>query len=207
VVQPLVQVLTDISIHSNVKSSLFKYCHTTNFSSSLIAASIVGPGVVWEPVGVLEVAAVVVPAGGVAPRPSGVVSPLASPVSVPVLVTEGQAVVALAPPVVLAVEPLVLAVEALVVESLVLVVKTLVLVVKALVLEVAVEPVVVEGLAVVAAAATMWLLPTKEPAKEPGARLILARCLPPPPSIGVAGAALPRWQEKPLLAINLLIPS
>merc|ERR1712158_196106 len=92
---------------SNVKSSLFKYCHTTNFSSSLIAASIVGPGVVWEPVGVLEVAAVVVPAGGVAPRPASVVSPLARPVCVPVLVTEGQAVVALASPVVLAVEPLV----------------------------------------------------------------------------------------------------
>jgi len=204
VVQPLVQVLTDISIHSNVKSSLFKYCHTTNFSSSLIAASIVGPGVVWEPVGVLEVAAVVVPACGVAPRPSSVISPLASPVCVPVLIAEGQAVVALAPPVVLVVEPLVeslvLAVEALVVE-------TLVLVVKALVLEVAVESIVVEGLAVVAAAATMRLLPTKEPAKEPGARLILARSLPPPPSIGVAGAALPRGQEKPLLTINLLIPS
>jgi len=186
---------------SNVKSSLFKYCHTTNFSSSLIAASIVGPGVVWEPVGVLEVAAVVVPAGGVAPRPSSVVSPLASTVRVPVLVTEGQAIVALAPPVVLVVETLVLAVETLVVES-------LVLVVEALVLEVAVEPVVVvEGLAVVAAAATMRLLPTKEPAKEPGARLILARSLPPPPSIGVAGAALPCGQEKPLLTINLLIPS
>jgi len=170
----------------------------------LIAASIVRPGVVWEPVGVLEVAAVVVPAGGVAPRPSGVVSPLASPVCVPVLIAEGQAVVALAPPVVLVVEPLVeslvLAVEALVVE-------TLVLVVKALVLEVAVESIVVEGLAVVAAAATMRLLPTKEPAKEPGARLILARSLPPPPSIGVAGAALPRRQEKPLLTINLLTPS
>merc|ERR1712158_307762 len=110
---------------SNVKSSLFKYCHTTNFSSSLIAASIVGPGVVWEPVGVLEVAAVVVPAGGVAPRPASVVSPLASPVSVPVLVTEGQTVVALAPPVVLVVETLVetlvLVVESLVVETLVLV--------------------------------------------------------------------------------------
>ena len=153
-------------ISSNVKSSLFKYCHTTNFSSSLIAASIVRPGVVWEPVGVLEVAAVVVPAGGVAPSPSSVVSSLASPVSVPVLVTEGQTVVALAPPVVLAVEPLV---ETLVLVVEPLVVETLVLVVKALVLEVAVEPVVVvvEGLAVVAAAATMRLLPTKEPAKEP----------------------------------------
>jgi len=149
---------------SNVKSSLFKYCHTTNFSSTLIAASVVGPGIVWEPLGVLEVAAVVVPACGVAPRPSSVISPLASPVCVPVLIAEGQAVVALAPPVVLVVEPLVeslvLAVEALVVE-------TLVLVVKALVLEVAVESIVVEGLAVVAAAATMRLLPTKEPAKEP----------------------------------------
>jgi len=165
----------------------------------LIAASIVGPGVVWEPLGVLEVAAVVVPAGGVAPRPSGVIPPLASPVCVPVLVTEGQAVVTLAPPVVLVGEPLV--------ESLILAVEALVLVVEALVLEVAVEPVVVEGLAVVAAAATMWLLPTKEPAKEPGSRLILSRSLPPPPSIGVAGAALARGQEKPLLTINLLTSS
>jgi len=148
----------------------------------LIAASIVRPGVVWEPVGVLEVAAVVVPAGGVAPSPSGVVSPLASPVCVPVLVTEGQAVVALASPVVLAVEPLV---ETLVLVVEPLVVETLVLVVKALVLEVAVEPVVVvvEGLAVVAAAATMRLLATKEPAKEPGAGFILSRSLSSPPSI------------------------
>merc|ERR1712218_353899 len=111
---------------SNVKSSLFKYCCTTNFSSSLITASSVGPGVVLVPLGALEVAAVVVPAGGVAPCPPSVVPPLASPVCVPVLVTEGQAVVALAPPVVL-----------------VLVVESLVLVVEALVLEVAVEPVVV----------------------------------------------------------------
>ena len=154
-------------ISSNVKSSLFKYRHATNFSSTLIAASIVRPGVVWEPLGILEVAAVVVPASGVAPSPSSVISPLASPVRVPVLVTEGQAVVALASPVVLVVEPLVLAVEALVVESLVLVVESLVLVVEALVLEVTVESIVVEGLAVVAAAATMRLLPTKEPAKEP----------------------------------------
>merc|ERR1719234_2020880 len=128
-------------ISSNVKSSLFKYCHSTNLSSTLIAASIVGPGVVWEPIGVLEVATVVVPACGVAPRPPGVVSPLASPVCVPVLVTERQAVVALAPPVVLVVEPLVLVVE------------PLVLVVEPLVLEVAVKPivVVVEWLAAVAA--------------------------------------------------------
>jgi len=173
----------------------------------LIAASIVRPGVVWEPLGVLEVAAVVVPAGGVAPRPSSVIPPLASPVCVPVLVTEGQAVVALASPVVLVVETLVLAVEALVVESLVLVVESLVLVVEALVLEVTVESIVVEGLAVVAAAATMRLLATKEATKEPGSRLILARCLPPPPSIGVAGATLPCGQEKPLLTIKLLAPS
>merc|ERR1712218_179741 len=97
---------------SNVKSSLFKYCCTTNFSSSLITASSVGPGVVLVPLGALEVAAVVVPAGGVAPCPPSVVPPLARPMCVPVLVTEGQAVVALAPPVVLV----------LVVESLVLVV-------------------------------------------------------------------------------------
>jgi len=145
-------------IFSNVKSSLFKYGHSTNLSSTLIAASVVGPRVVWEPPGVLEVAAVVVPACGVAPSPPSVVSSLASPVCVPVLVSESQAVVALAPPVVLVVEPLVL-----VVESLILVV------VEPLVLEVAVEPivVVVEGLAVVAAAATMLLLSTKEAAKEP----------------------------------------
>merc|ERR1719330_1160898 len=148
-------------ISSNVKSSLFKYFHTTNCSSTLIAASVVGPGVVWEPPGVLEVATVVVPACGIAPRPPGVVSPLASPVCVPVLVTERQAVVALAPSVVLVVEALVLVVEPLVVEPLVLVVESLVL-------EVAVEPivvVVVEGLAVVAAAATVLLLTTKETTK------------------------------------------
>jgi len=172
---------------SNVKSSLFKYCCNTNFSSSLITASSVGPGVVLVPLGALEVAAVVVPAGGVAPCPPSVVPPLARPVCVPVLVTEGQAVVALAPPVVL-----------------VLVVESLVLVVESLVLEVAVEPVVVEGLTVEAAAATVLLLSTKEAAKEPCARLILARSLPPSPSI--AGAALACWQEKPLLPVKFLPP-
>merc|ERR1712158_32863 len=165
---------------SNVKSSLFKYCCTKNFSSSLITASPVGPGVV--------------PAGGVAPCPPSVVPPLARPVCVPVLVTEGQAVVALAPPVVLV----------LVVESLVLVVESLVLVVESLVLVVAVEPVVVvvvEWLTVVAAAATVLLLPTEESAKEP-----CARSFPPSPSIGVAGATLACRQEKPLLPINILPP-
>jgi len=186
-------------IPSNVKSSLFKYRHATNLSSTLIAASVVGPGIVWEPLGVLQVATVVVPACGVAPSPPSVVSPLASPVCVTVLVTERQAVVALAPCLVLVIEPLVLVVEPLVVEALILVVEPLVL-------EVAIEPivVVVEGLAVVAAAATMLLLSTKEATKEPGSRLILARRLPPPPPIGIAGAALACGQEKPLLTINLL---
>merc|ERR1712051_835687 len=199
---------------SNVESSLSKYCRTTNFPSSLISASPVGPGVVLVPLGGLEVAAVVVPPGGVAPSLPSVVGPLARPVCPPVLVAEGQAVVALAPPVVLVVEGLVLVVKALV-----LVVESLVLVVESLVLEVAVEPVVVvaEGLTAVAAASTV-LLPSKESAKEPAdqilklslnyiriiffwrlpcARLILARSLPPSPSIGVAGATLACWQEKP----------
>jgi len=208
-------------IPSKVKSSLFKYGHTTNLSSALIAASVVGPGIVWEPLGVLQVATVVVPACGVAPSPPSVIPPLASSVCVPVLVTERQAVVALASPVVLVVEPLVVVVEplvlvveplVLVVETLVLVVEPLVLVVEAplvvepLVLKVAVESVVVvEWLAVVAAAATMLLLTTKEATKEPGSRLILARSLPPPPAISVAGAALACGQEKPL--INLLTSS
>merc|ERR1711922_59635 len=174
---------------SNVKSSLFKYCRTTNFSSSLIGASRVGPGVVWVPLRALEVAAVVVPPGGVAPGPPSVVPPLARPVCVPVLVTEGQTVVALAPPGVL-----------------VLVIESRVLVVESLVLEVAVEPVVivVEGLTVEAATATVLLLSTKEAAKEPCAILILARSLPPSPSIGVAGATC--WQEKPLLPVEFLPP-
>merc|ERR1712051_913788 len=178
---------------SNVESSLSKYCRTTNFPSSLISASPVGPGVVLVPLGGLEVAAVVVPPGGVAPSLPSVVGPLARPVCPPVLVAEGQAVVALAPPVVLV----------LVVKALVLVVESLVLV-----LEVAVEPVVVvaEGLTVEAAASTVLLLPSKESAKEPCARLILARCLPPSPSIGVAGATLACWQEKPLLPVNILPP-
>jgi len=190
---------------SNVKSSLFKYCRTTKFSSSLIVASCVGPGVVWVPLRALEVAAVVVPPGGVAPGPPSVVPPLARSVCVPVLVTEGQTVVALAPPgvLVLVVESLVL-----VIESLVLVIESLVLVVESLVLEVAVEPVVivVEGLTVEAATATVLLLSTKEAAKEPCARLILARSLPPSPSIGVAGATLACWQEKPLLPVKFLPP-
>jgi len=184
-------------IPSKVKSSLFKYGHTTNLSSALIAASVVGPGIVWEPLGVLQVATVVVPACGVAPSPPSVISPLASPVCVPVLVSERQAVVALAPCLVLVVEPLVLVVEPLVVEALILVVEPLVL-------EVAVESIVVEWLTVVAAAATMLLLTTKEATEEPCSRLILARSLPPPPAIGVAGAALACRQEKPLLTINLL---
>merc|ERR1711922_8500 len=177
---------------SNVKSSLFKYCRATKFSSSLIGASRVGPGVVWVPLRALEVAAVVVPPGGVAPGPPSVVPPLACSVCVPVLVTEGQTVVALAPPGVL-----------------VLVVESLVLVIESLVLEVAVEPVVivvVEGLTVEAAAATVLLLATKEAAKEPCARLILAGSLPPSPSIGVAGATLACWQEKPLLPVKFLPP-
>ena len=144
---------------SIVESSLFKYCRTTNFSSSLIAACPVGPGVVLVPIGCLEVAAVVVPPGGVAPSLPSVVGAPARPVGVPVLVAEGQAVVALAPPVVLV----------LVVEGLVLVVKALVLV-----LEVAVEPVVVvaEGLTVVAAASTVLLLPSKESAEEPADQIL-----------------------------------
>merc|ERR1712002_918993 len=166
--------------------SLFKYCRTTKFSSSLIVASSVGPGVVWVPLRALEVAAVVVPPGGVAPGPPSVVPPLARSVCVPVLVTEGQTVVALAPP------------------------GVLVLVVESLVLEVAVEPVVivVEGLTVEAATATVLLLSTKEAAKEPCARLILARSLPPSSSIGVgvAGATLACWQEKPLLPVKFLPP-
>jgi len=118
-------------------------------SSSLIAARPVGPGVVLESVGTLKVAAVVVPTSGVAPGPTRAVPPLARPMCVSVLIAEGEAVVALAPPGVLAAEALVLVVEALV-------------------LKVAVEPVVVvvvEGLSVTAVA-TVWLLPTKEAAKE-----------------------------------------
>ena len=60
----------------------------TFVSSSLTAASSVGPGVAWEPLGGLEVAAVVAPASGVAPGPPRVVSALARAVGVPVLVTE-----------------------------------------------------------------------------------------------------------------------
>merc|ERR1719222_697396 len=86
----------------------------------------------------------------------------------------------------------------------VLVVEALVLVVEILVLEVAVEPVVVvvEGLSVVTAVATVWLLSTKEAAKESCTRLILARSLPPSPSI--AGATLTCGKEKPLLSVDIL---
>merc|ERR1719222_942965 len=118
--------------------------------SALIAARPVGPGIVLESVGPLKVAVVVVPTGGVGPGPPRVVPPLARPVCVPVLVAEA------------------------------LVVEALVLVVEILVLEVAVEPVVVvvvEGLSVVTAVTTVWLLSTKEAAKESCARLILARSL------------------------------
>jgi len=127
--------------------------------SSLIAARPVGPGVVLEPVRSLEVATVVVPAGGVAPGPPRVVPPPARPVRVPVLVLECEAVVAL----------------------------------------------VVERLSVVAAAATVRLLPAKKATKESGSRLILARSLPPSPSI--ASAALACGQEKPLLSVNVLSSS
>merc|ERR1712020_142488 len=124
-----------------------------------------------------------------------------------ILVTEGLAVVTLAS---------VLAVGAGVVEALVLVVEALVLevgalvveagVVEALVLEVAVEAIVVEGLGVVTAVATVGSS-TKESTKEPCARLILARSLPSFPPIGITGAALPCRQEKPLVHISLLDPS
>merc|ERR1719500_701601 len=105
----------------------------------------------------------------------------------------------------------VLAVGAGVVEALVLVVEALVLevgalVVEALVLEVAVEAIVVEGLGVVTAVATVGSS-TKESTKEPCARLILARSLPSFPPIGITGAALPCRQEKPLVHISLLDPS
>merc|ERR1712186_222078 len=162
-------------------------------SLSLTAASSVGPGVAWEPLGGLEVPAVVAPASGVAPLAPRVVAPLARTMYQPILVTEGLAVVTLAS--VLAVgagvvEALVLVVEALVVEAGVVeagvveagVVEALVLevgalVVEALVLEVAVEAIVVEGLGVVTAVATVGSS-TKESTKEPCARLILARSLP-----------------------------
>jgi len=176
-------------------------------SLSLTAASSVGPGVAWEPLGGLEVAAVVAPASGVAPLAPRVVAPLARTMYQPILVTEGLAVVTLAS---------VLAVGAGVVEALVLVVEALVLevgalvveagVVETLVLEVAVEAIVVEGLRVVTAVATVGSS-TKESTKEPCARLILARSLPSFPPIGITGAALPCRQEKPLVHISLLDPS
>jgi len=188
----------------------------------LTAASSVGPGVAWEPLGGLEVAAVVAPAGGVAPLAPRVVAPLARTMYQAILVTEGLAVVTLASvlavgagvveALVLVVEALVLEVGALVVEAGVveaLVVETGVveaLVVEALVLEVAVEAIVVEGLGVVTAVATVGSS-TKESTKEPCARLILARSLPSFPPIGITGAALPCRQEKPLVHISLLDPS
>jgi len=195
-------------------------------SLSLTAASSVGPGVAWEPLGGLEVAAVVAPASGVAPLAPRVVAPLARTMYQAILVTEGLAVVTLASvlavgagvveALVLVVEALVLVVEALVLEvgALVveagvveaLVVEALVLVVEALVLEVAVEAIVVEGLGVVTAVATVGSS-TKESTKEPCARLILARSLPSFPPIGITGAALPCRQEKPLVHISLLDPS
>merc|ERR1712038_654672 len=184
-------------------------------SSSLTAASSVGPGVAWEPLGGLEVAAVVAPAGGVAPLAPRVVAPLARTMYQAILVTEGLAVVTLAS--VLAVgagvvEALVLVVEALVLEVGALVVEAGVvealvleaLVVEALVLEVAVEAIVVERLGVVTAVATVES--SKESTKEPCARLILARSLPSFPPIGITGAALPCRQEKPLVHISLLDP-
>jgi len=190
----------------------------------LTAASSVGPGVAWEPLGGLEVAAVVAPAGGVAPLAPRVVAPLARTMYQAILVTEGLAVVTLASvlavgagvveALVLVVEALVLEVGALVVEAGVVeagVVEALVLevgalVVEALVLEVAVEAIVVEGLGVVTAVATVGSS-TKESTKEPCARLILARSLPSFPPIGITGAALPCRQEKPLVHISLLDPS
>ena len=153
-------------------------------SSSLTAASSVGPGVAWEPLGGLEVAAVVAPAGGVAPLAPRVVAPLARTMYQPILVTEGLAVVTLASvlavgagvveALVLVVEALVLEVGALVVEAGVveaLVVEALVLVVEALVLEVAVEAIVVEGLGVVTAVATVGSS-TKESTKEPASQML-----------------------------------
>jgi len=193
-------------------------------SLSLTAASSVGPGVAWEPLGGLEVATVVAPACGVAPLAPRVVAPLARTMYQAILVTEGLAVVTLASvlavgagvveALVLVVEALVLEVGALVVEAGVVeagVVEALVLevgalVVEALVLEVAVEAIVVEGLGVVTAVATVGSS-TKESTKEPCARLILARSLPSFPPIGITGAALPCRQEKPLVHISLLDPS
>ena len=195
----------------------------------MTAASSVGPGVAWEPLGGLEVATVVAPACGVAPLAPRVVAPLARTMYQAILVTEGLAVVTLAS--VLAVgagvvEALVLVVEALVLEVGALVVEAGVveaLVVEALVLEVAVEAIVVEGLGVVTAVATVGSS-TKESTKEPASqmlnfcfnlllfelpctRLILARSLPSFPPIGITGAALPCRQEKPLVHISLLDPS
>ena len=146
-------------------------------SSSLTAASSVGPGVAWEPLGGLEVATVVAPACGVAPLAPRVVAPLARTMYQAILVTEGLAVVTLAS--VLAVgagvvEALVLVVEALVLEVGALVVEAGVveaLVVEALVLEVAVEAIVVEGLGVVTAVATVGSS-TKESTKEPASQML-----------------------------------
>ena len=202
----------------------------------MTAASSVGPGVAWEPLGGLEVAAVVAPASGVAPLAPRVVAPLARTMDQAILVTEGLAVVTLASvlavgagvveALVLVVEALVLEVGALVIEAGVveaLVLEVGALVVEALVLEVAVEAIVVEGLGVVTAVATVGSS-TKESTKEPASqmlnfcfnlllfelpctRLILARSLPSFPPIGITGAALPCRQEKPLVHISLLDPS
>jgi len=62
--------------------------HNSHSSSSLVAASRVGPGVVWIPLRGLQVSTVVAPPGGVAPGPPRVVSALARAVGVPVLVPE-----------------------------------------------------------------------------------------------------------------------
>ena len=150
----------------------------------MTAASSVGPGVAWEPLGGLEVATVVAPACGVAPLAPRVVAPLARTMYQAILVTEGLAVVTLASvlavgagvveALVLVVEALVLEVGALVVEAGVveaLVVEALVLVVEALVLEVAVEAIVVEGLGVVTAVATVGSS-TKESTKEPASQML-----------------------------------
>jgi len=156
---------------------------------SAVAACIVRPRIVGEPLRCLQIAAAIVtPSSCVAPSPSRVVRPPASPLCVPVLILESQTVVALTAA---TAETSLVVVVALVVTS---------LVVTSLVVAALVEVVsVVEAVGVtivVATAATIIVVPTKE---DPGLSLAF---LP----FATSAAASTIWKEKPGLSVHLSLP-
>jgi len=168
---------------------------------STVATCPVGPGVAGEPLRGLQVAAPrVAPTRGVAPAPPAVVGPPAGPVGVPVLVTEGQRVVALAPPtaamvgtpVVVATVVVITRVSPIVVSPIVI---ATIVVATIVIATIVIATIVISTIAITTAPTVVVAAATKN-IEESGAASVLPVHLPFLPSTG-AGAST--RQEEPLL--------